>query len=375
MAVEADNWVFYAVELTSGEVLIDLPLVDFSGEVSLTIGTMGAKCPILDLDSAQRQAIIESTIPGRYSILALHQGKVAGEWIIWQRTRANDLAGIELAGSETISLLDRRVTPTRSWTQTEQLDIARDLILTGFGPSPKGNGAVALSFGTYSASGQKRDRAYTLADGTIGGRLKELGAVINGFDYYIQPEWVEAVGQPVKVQRTAYLKYPRAGGDYDIMLENATLIDFQLTEDATSLASTCYAIGEDGLISTYEDDALIMAERLPYLEKSGSFTSVSVQATLDGHARAMWDDAQDAMLPGDLNVLANRSPGIGDWSLGDIVTLVLDESVNFPFGLRVDVRVIGWHFQQVSSGPETLILNVAQEGPVGDYSGNPLAVW
>jgi len=368
------DWTFYTCELISGDLVIDLPLVEFSGEVALTGGSMSATVPLQHLDSPARQAILESTIPGRYSIVAKYQGIVRGEWIIWQRDRSNDLAPIDLAGAEVISFLERRVVPGKTYTQIEQLDIAADLIAKGFGPSPLGNGSIQMSVGAYTASGQKRDRTYTLGDGTIGGRLKELGAVQNGFDYYIESIETGNVGTTTSIQRTARLAYPRAGNDQDLVLEDRNVIDFKLTEDAQRLASRTYAIGENALVSNYENDSLITAGRMPFMEKTESHTSVSDSATLDGYARALWDDSQTDALPGDLLILADRHPGIGDWQLGDILTLVLEESVNFPIGLRVDVRIISWSFKPPSSGPETMTLGITQEGPIGDYSGNPITL-
>jgi hypothetical protein len=367
-------WTFYTVELISGDIVIDLPVTDFGGEVSLIGGGMTAKVPLLHLDAAQRQAVLESTIPGRYSIIAVYEDVIVGEWIIWQRNRANDLDPLDLSGRETMSFLERRVMPGRTYTQIEQLDIASDLIVTGFGPSPQGNGAVAVSVGAYTASGQKRDRVYAQADGTIGQRVKELGEVINGFDWYIKPVWTGTSGTGASVARTANLLYPRAGSASGLFLEDRNILSFQLSEDATRLASRTYAIGDSAAVRTYEDDALITTGRMPFLEKTGSYTSVEDAATLDSYAHSMWDDAQLDMLPADMTILADSQPGIGDFSLGDVVTVVLEESINFPVGLRVDVRILSWAFKPATSGVETLSLGISQEGPVGDYTGNPIPI-
>lgn len=369
------EWAYYAVELISGQVVVDLPLVDFSGEVSLAGGPMSAKLPLLDLSAGERTAMLDSTIPGRYTVLAVRDGIVRGEWIIWQRSRANDLTTVNLSGTEVKSFLERRVSPTRTYSQIDQLDIAQDLVVTGFGPSPQGNGAVAISVGTYTASGQKRDREYRLCDGSIGQRLKELGEVINGFDTWIESTWTGGAQQTPTVTRTVRFGYPRAGSDQDQVIEDRNVLSFELAEDAKDLASRTYTIGDSGLISQYEDDALITVGRMPYLERSSSYTTVSQQATLDSYARALWDDSQTSALPGALTVLADAKPGIGDWSLGDVVTILLEESVNFPTGVRVDVRIVGWTYKPPRNGPETLALAITQEGPLGDYSGSPVAHW
>lgn len=371
----SDTWAYYATELISGQIVVDLPLVDFSGGVTLTGGPMSAKLPLLDLPADQRQMFLDATIPGRYSILGVRNGVVMGEWIIWQRTRANDLGTVGLAGAEVISFLERRVAQERTYTQIEQLDIAKDLALLGFGASPLGNGAVAITVGSYTASGKKRDRTYRAVDGTIAQRLKELGEVIDGFDTYVESVWTGGAAQSPTVTRTVRFAYPRAGSDQNQVLEDRNVLSFELAEDARDLASKAYAVGDAGLVSQYESDTLITTGRLPFLEKTASYTSVSQQATLDSYARSLWDDSQTSALPGSLVVLADAEPGIGDWSLGDIVTVLLEESINFPVGARIDVRVVGWTYKPPRSGPETLALAITQEGPLGDYSGSPIALW
>jgi hypothetical protein len=260
-----------------------------------------------------------------------------------------------------------------TYTQWEQLDLAADLIMKGFGPSPLGHGAVALTLGSYTASGQMRDREYKLADGTIGQRVKELGEVLNGFDYYIETIWAGGTGQTATVTRTLQLAYPRAGSEQDVILEDRNILGFGYDEDATTLASRTYAIGE-AIVSAYEDDKLITVDRLPFFERTISHGSVTETATLDDYAHALWDDSQMLGEPSDLTILANVHPGIGDWSLGDVVTVLIEESINFPHGLRVEVRILGWIVKPPASGPETLQLVIIQEGPIGDYTGAPIPI-
>lgn len=373
-----ERWTFYAVEMMSGDVIMDLPLVGFSGTVSLAGGEMSATVPLIDLDQNQRQDILNASIPGRYSILGMRDDVVAGEWLIWQRTRNNDEKGVSLAGSEVVKFLERRVMVARTYSQVEQFQIASDLITAGFGASPHGNGAVAMSIAPHSASGVKRDRTYVQADGTIYQRLKELSEVIDGFDFYIAPT-ITGIGIET-VSRAAHLAYPRAGSDQGLIIETAghgygpgggNVLAFSFAEDGRELASGAYTIGQD-MQSYYEDDALITVGRYPYLEKSASYSTVTDKATLDKYAQSLWTESQRFALPGDVTILADSSPGFGSFALGDIVTVVLEESFNFPLGARMDVRVLGWSFNPPDSGPETMSLSIVQEGPLNDYSGNPI---
>jgi len=373
-----ERWTYYAVEMVSGDVVLDLPTVGFNGTVSLAGGEMSCTVPMIDLGTKQRQDILDATIPGRYTILALRDDVVAGEWTIWQRTRGNDEKGLSLGGSEVVKFLERRVMVPRTYAQIEQFQIASDLITAGFGASPKGNGAVAMTVAPYIPSGIKRDRTYVTADGTIYQRLKELSEVIDGFDFYIVPT-ITGTGVET-VSRAAHLAYPRAGSDQDLIIETAghgygfgggNVLSVSIAEDGRELASGAYTIGQD-IQSLHEDDALITVGRYPYFEKTASYSTVTDQATLDKYAESLWTESQRSALPGDITILADSSPGFGSFALGDIVTVVLEESFNFPLGVRMDVRVLGWTFTPPDSGPETMTLSIAQEGLLYDYSGNPI---
>lgn len=377
------EYLFYAVELRTGEIVVDLPLSSFTGEVSLTGGGMSAELPLLDLDVPLRQQMLDSTIPGRYSIVALRNGVVAGEWIIWQRSRNDDTAPVDLSGEEIISFLDQRVMAARTYSQIEQFTIASELITLGFGASPHGNGAVAMSIAPFSPTGKKRDREYKMVDGTIGGRLKELSEVIDGFDYYVTSTWTGNAGEKAKITRQVNLLYPRAGSDQDIVFEVAasgfglgggSIVNFTLVEDGRELASRAYSVGQN-VIGSFEDDSLITLYAYPFLEKSQSNTTVTEQGTVDEYAKALWTESQRNALPGKLDILADAEPGYGSFQLGDVVTVLIEESVNFPIGARVDVRVLGWSLKAPASGPEVMSLTVSQEGPLRDYSGNPVAHW
>jgi hypothetical protein len=367
------EWAFHAVQLTTGSVQMDLDLVDVTAEVSLVGGAFSASVPMFDYRYSvfQRQQILAATTPGKSSIVAVRNGIVMGEWVIWNRARQNDQGPMQLSGQEIVSFAEARVTQAKTWTNTEQLTIARDLLVSAF--AGNSGGAVALTVPAITPSGQLRDRTYKLGDGTMGQRLKELSEVDNGFDYIITPTW--AVSGPSSILRTARFYYPRAGANLSQAFDMAgpgydsagsgSVLEFGVADDGSNLASRSYAIGDTvngdvPIIGTYTDTALVSAG-YPFMDTSASFTSVSTQAGINAHAKALWTDAQRTMQPVGLRVLADALPTVGDYALGDTVTVLLDVSPNFPNGYQGKTRIIGWTFNPPASGPEVITLSVVPE--------------
>lgn len=375
------RWEYYAADLRTGDILVDLPLVDFNGEVNLNgNGPMDARLPLAHLGYDQRRALLDATVPGRNTVVGLRDGTIRGEWIIWKRGRRNNFDPVQLSGAEVLTYADRRMMQAWAWTQREQLDIAKDLIIAAFRGSdwaPVGAGSVAMSVATYAPSGQKRDRDWKALDNSIGSRFRELSEVDNGFDYVLRPGW--STDSPTsKVVRTLTFYYPQAGADLGASMDMAAsglsspgvptrggnILDFRDEEDATALASRAYAIGETKdevtLTGTYHDVALVNLG-YPFYERSASHTTVKEQATIDDYARALWEDGQSPASTVDLVCLADAPPAIGEYDLGDIVTIALDPSTNYPDGYQGDVRILGWTFQPTDTGPATIKIRVTRE--------------
>lgn len=362
------EWVFYVAEVTTGQIVADLPLATFTGGRSLTGGSMSATLPVAHLPVDLRRQYVDFTAPGRYSVIAERDGVVAGEWVIWKRSRSNDEKPLTLTGNEVVSLLDRRVMGGWTWTGVEQLEIARQLVVEGFagaGDPLTRPGGVLVTVPAITPSGQLRDRTYKQLDGTIGQRLKELSEVQGGFDYLID---TTRTGQ--LVTRTARFHYPRAGIDLPYVFESGSagypqgnVTAITLSEDGTTLASKAHAIGSTSgdvaLVGGFQDLALVTAG-WPYLERTQTWSDVTVQATIDSYAHSLWQDSQSAEQPITLSVLADAFPTCGDYALGDRLAFRIEPSGNFPDGYTGTIRVIGWTHQP-GVGPETLTLSIMKE--------------
>lgn len=353
--------------MPTSTIAADVRLTDFSGEVSLTVGVMSATVPLGDLTADQRRAAIQYTTPGRCGILATRNGFVVGEWIIWKRTRAASGTTLKISGSETVSILDRRLMHAWTYTGLDQMMIAYYLLNYGFNNYA---GSAAVTVPVPSASGVTRDRVYKEVDGFIGARTRELSQVDGGFEFYLSTSLTLAGS--ATVQRVVTFAYPRAGADTPLVFELAGLataaagnvVATGVDEDGGTLASTAYATGantgETAVIGVYTDTALVTAGYL-YTERVVAHSTVSTQSGVDAYARELWTDSQTAELPNGLVVLADEAPLFGDYHLGDRVTLYIEPTVVFPSGYTSVVRVLGWTLKPPNAGPETVTLTILVE--------------
>lgn len=362
------EWVWYAVDMSSSTIVSELVLTDFSGEVSLgAAGAMSAKVPLGDMTAAERAAAIQVTEPARFGVLAVRNGLVMGEWIIWKRSRDAGSTSVLISGSETISILDHRIMHQWDYPGWDQLTIAHDLFAWGFNAF---GGSPAVTVPTPAASGVIRDRFYKDIDGFIGTRVRELSQVQNGFEYYLTTTM--SLAGTATVGRTVNYYYPRAGSDTSMVFELAgtetpaggNVVTTSVDEDGTRLASSVFSTGantgQTALNGYYTDTALVAAGYL-YLERITSNSTVVTQSVINAYARGGWDDSQTAFQPNGLVVFADQVPVLGDYRLGDRVGLYIEPTVLFPAGgYTALVRVVGWTLKPGSAGAETVTLTIVE---------------
>lgn len=384
------TYTYYACDLRTGLVQAELPLVNLSGTVQLSgTGEMNADLPLAQLGRADRIEMLFATTPGRMSIVLDRDGVVAGEWIVWKRSRSNDSTPVKLIGSQLASFLERRLM-IGSIYGGDQIRIAESLARQGFWVNQSGGaaGSLLLDIPEGQLSGVRRDRTYDQVDGTVGQRMEELAAVDGGFEYAVESEW-SADTALRRVQRTFRTYYPLAGKDQPWTLEPAftqssilsidqslagelggSIVSVSLDEDATRLASVAYAIGSgegvEKIIGRKANGALV-AQGYPQMEVSRAWTSVINQPVIDGHAQALLDLSQDPILPPKVTILADGDPSIREISIGDRCQIRVDESANFPDGFAGQVRILGWTYGPPSEGPELVDLEIT--GLTEDLAG------
>lgn len=365
-------YTYFACELTTGRVVSELPLAAFSGERHLKGGAMSASMALVGrVDGSD---LLAYTTPGKYTIVAERDGVIMGEWIIWKRSRINDFSPVQLFGNEVISYLSHRILANIDpgqvspfyqlvYKQTDQAAIANAMAQTGFrGRGLTGAGAVTMNYVT-PATGVRRDRTYLAGEASIGQRLAELGNVIGGFDVTIEAAW-SSVGGFRYVARTFTTWYPQAGLIRPFMFDMGgtvragqagNALSFSLDEDAIILAGGGWAVGSDAkLVYAYSDR--LASRGYPFLEVAGSYTDITTTDALGDKARA--ELVESAVLPPTLSVLADGEPGIGDYQLGDQVSVNVEPSTNFPGGFQTTVRIIGWTLKPPNEGAEVIDLAI-----------------
>ena len=357
----------YAVEVVTGTMITELPLTDVSAQVRLTsAGTFTASLPLAHYERrSDAQNMLDVTTPGKYSVVLDFDGQIVGEWIIWKRQRTIGSDVVQLSGSELVSLLDHRVMPGWTYAGVEQLAIATQLAREGFIGATSGVGiTAAVQFPAYVPSGQLRDRTYVQLDGMIGTRLRELSQVDGGFDYWLSTAWNPA-SSILSLSRSFMLAYPRAGVDKDFTFElGGNLASAGLDEDAVILASRAFAIGattNDVLLFGERDSTALTAQGYPLLDRTGSWTSVIDQATIDGYAQSLLDASRSAFQPVSVVVYGTRDPVFGQYVLGDCVQIASPPTNVFPSGVSREVRIVGWDLKPDVSTPPTITLVVTEE--------------
>ena len=360
-----NRWTCYAVEVVTGKMITELPLTDISAQVRLlTAGQFTATLPLGQYEQrSDAQALLDVTIPGKYSVVLDLDGQIVGEWIIWKRSRVVGSDSVALSGMEIVSLLEHRLMWAYSWTQTEQLDIATFLARDGFIGTP---GTTALvRFPAYYPSGVKRDRSYVALDGTLGTRLRELSQVDNGFDYWLRTYW-DPSSSLLVLAREFTLAYPRAGVDQPFTFElGRNLAEATFDEDAVILASRAFAIGattNDVVLYGYRENRALTDLGYPLMDRSGSWTTVTDQYTIDSYAQALLNASQSATQPAAVTVYADVDPTFGQYALGDRVAIVSPPTNVFPLGVSRFVRIVGWDLKPDVATPSTISLVIEAEG-------------
>jgi hypothetical protein len=364
-------WTYTAHDLRSGVRLGELSL----GQPMLSelLNRAGDLFGVVDLGaraaSGQRlsQGVLDATRPRRTVIWCQRDGRLVDGYIIWSRFKAIGSRLLQIRGASLLSYFDHRLlTVTRSYTATDQHDIARDLV--SYAQSQPG-GDIGVVNDTTNDSGVLRDRlpiAYYYERKNIGQLLSQLAAVQGGFDYAITTDLVADV--PTATFRCYYPRRGRSVTQANIVL-GINLIDYSLFEDGTTQANSIHAIGAgegtDMLITTATDTSEI-DQGYPLIEDTISHKDVSVTSTLVSHAQAeirrraaegsTWQllvDPDDTSVP------------FGSWTVGDDVRVIIPDDPRHPApaaggnGLDTQLRIVGQVIRpNDSGGPDEVTLEM-----------------
>ncbi|MER6942480.1 hypothetical protein ABT294_00530 [Nonomuraea sp. NPDC000554] len=271
-----------------------------------------------------------STGPGRSVVHVYRNGVVWGTYAIWKAVVQGDGRGalkVTLTGASLESYLNAvEIRSTLTYSDTDQLDIARDLIAS-MQELTHANIGLTVQAG---ASGVLRDRTYAAGEGgTFGQRLKELGDVENGFEWMIH---TSDPGTGARVREVRF-GYPRLGVAADhVFQQPGNVLSFSQEIDALRGATSYRARGESvssdastastPLMSAEANADQHLSAGWPRIDRTLDYSTVKEVDTLNAYAQRYATERPGAVRVHQISVRLDDT----EWTpanLGDTVRIML----------------------------------------------------
>lgn len=315
---------YLIADIRTNQIIAELPCNGCTYSFKLSeAGTFNGSLSMNSEILAQNPQV--ATVPGRNAIYVLRDDTVMWGGILWGRRYSVSERKLELDGETFESYLDHIFqASTKTWTNAEQLDIARWLL-----SSRQVQDSLMMDIGT-GISGRKRDRKmYKFEYKPLGEEMAQLAGLIDGFDY-----GVEVYQDPVteEIRRKFQFYYPARGrtpNKSELKFEypgSITSVDIDL--DAADAANIVFTLGSGTgaeMVVGSATDAAQIAEGWPPLEISRSFTSVKDLPTLNAHAKKVLTLKKTPIEVLSVSVRADHYPEIGSYTVGDWAQFTFDD--------------------------------------------------
>ncbi|MFI7691798.1 hypothetical protein ACIBQ6_22205 [Nonomuraea sp. NPDC049655] len=320
---------------------LDLKGVSFDKRL-LQAGSFSASIPIPNRKVRAQVADIiplDDTVldrgPGVISCQILRDGVPWGEYWITAATLGRSRRGIpavQLRGSTLDAYLAHvEIQSDLFYTNTDQIDIARAL-LNHMQAQAGANIGLTLQSGT---AGVTRDRTYLDSEGgTYGQRLIELAQVDGGFEWAIDLALVSGV-----LERQWRWGYPTLGqaDPQHVLVDSAhggDILEWQEEIDALrgatrwrargSSVSTDASTSSVPLVSTVASATAHLAAGWPRLDRTISYPTATLQATLNDYAAFWASRAPGALRVDQVTIALGANPTLTPNHLGDTAMIKLD---------------------------------------------------
>lgn len=327
------RYTYYGFELTSGDVLAELPLVGAAPQWTVNDpGDLGNPTINLGgLTAAKRADIRAATVPYRCGIAVERDTTIVWSGIVTARRYAGSTGVLSLTVPGLLAYWRRRpVTSNRVYTGVEQFDIVGDLLTLDGGPT------VPLKMNN-PPSGVVRDRSI---DGTNAqaafDAILELADNLDGFEIAIESGW--ALGGTQRIGHNLRLGSPRLGraaaSGVLLMLEYpGNVREFTWDEDGEQFGTEVFGTStlDDGTAITEGATNLsLLAQGFPRVSVVRQWSNISTSSVLDDHmvqALAEADGYSDAPT---FTVLDSGDTAVGSWIVGDDLRLRIADPRRFP---------------------------------------------
>ena len=358
----ATSYRYLFADLRTNEILAELPLtgVSFTQQLNQP-GTLNGHLLLSALNSAQFN-VNASTIPGRSAIYVDRNGDLIWGGVIWNRTYNSAEQILNLTAREFESYFERRrISTTQDFANTDQLVIARTLIVP--------NGDIGVITGSET-SGILIDRVYYDYElKNVYQAIQDLSRAEDGFDFFIDVAYDNITEEPKK---TLVLAYPRSGTIYDIndpealvfIFPAGNIVEYEYPEDASIAANTIYALGagsNEGKLISIAEDSTKLIDGWAVLQDVANYSDVTDSTLLDELALGQVLAVSFPPTTVKIVVPAYIPPTLNDYSIGDDVRLIITDE-RFPGTLDAIYRIVALNVQPGEDGPErvTLTLTVSE---------------
>ena len=350
-------------DLLTNEIIAELPLtgVSFTQQLNQS-GTLNGHLLLSALNSAEFN-VNASTIPGRSAIYVDRNGDLIWGGIIWNRTYNSAEQVLSLTAREFESYFERRrISTTDTFTNTDQLVIARTLIDDAqLVPS----GDIGVITGSET-SGVLIDRVYYDYElKNVYQAIQDLSRADDGFDFLIDVSYDPITDEPIK---TLVLGYPRTGVIYDLndaealvfIFPAGNIVEYEYPEDASIAANTIFALGagsNEGKLISIAQDTTKITEGWAVLEDVANYSDVTDSVLLDelslGQVLAV------SFPPTTIKIVvpAYIPPTLNDYNIGDDARLIITDE-RFPGTLDAVYRIVALNIQPGEDGPERVTLTL-----------------
>ena len=351
--------------LLTNEIIAELPLTGVSFTQQLNqAGTLQGHLLLSGMATEQFN-VNASTIPARTAIYVDRNNDLVWGGVIWNRVYNSNDQTLSLTAREFESYFERRrITSTQSFTNTDQLVIARTLI-DDAQTVPYGDIGVITGAET---SGVLIDRVYY--DYELKGvypAIQDLSRAEDGFDFNIKVEYDNVTEEPKK---TLILGYPRSGVVYDIndpeafvfIFPAGNIVEYEYPEDGSIAANSIYALGagsNEGKLIEQALDASKFADGWALLEDQANYSDVTDSTLLAELATGQVLAVSYPPTTLKIVVPAYASPEFGSYEIGDDARIIITDE-RFPETLDTVYRIVALSVQPGEDGPERVTITLTQ---------------
>lgn len=331
------TYTFLAYDLMTNAALAELPLsnVKFSrllngaGHFTGDLKLGDPRVTKLNWDSSSK--------PSRTALYVDRDGVLIWGGIIWTRGpyRASKqtllIGGLEFwSYFQLRKRTGRYIVDTKTYTNADQLFIARDLI--NYAQAKVGGNIGVVVNSEVGNPPVLRNQTYNSYDFMpVGQAVEQLAAVVNGFDFSIEVAYVNGV--PTKTFVPSQPRRGTAAPNNGLVFEYpGNVVDYAWPEDGTEQANTAYVIGSgqgQGMLRSSSSVPSLIDAGYPLLEYLESFKNEGAQSVLDAKAQALVQARSGVVILPELYVRSDSDPVLGSYSTGDDVRVrIADE--RFP---------------------------------------------